>query len=134
MAQAAQQGEAARLRQGPPAGINHRFDNRGGLANMGTNVKGGVHSPAKGRNRMQTGRAQQAPLLRGEAARRSSMARTAIAVACLALALSACGRRGPLEPPPSSMPPAAASVEEQTAPQAAPQPVPDRPFILDALL
>ncbi|WP_199223279.1 LPS translocon maturation chaperone LptM [Oricola cellulosilytica] len=46
--------------------------------------------------------------------------------ALVALGIAACGRAGPLEPPPASATSTPATAEET--------PVEDRPFILDALL
>jgi predicted small lipoprotein YifL len=55
-----------------------------------------------------------------------------VGIGVASAALSACGRKGPLEPP------SAAVVTQQQTGQAAqptqPPPKPDRPFILDRLL
>jgi predicted small lipoprotein YifL len=52
---------------------------------------------------------------------------TRTALAALLLALAACGRAGPLEPPPARTAPD--GTPEQTQPEGA-----DRPFILDGLI
>lgn len=60
--------------------------------------------------------------------------RLALSVMLLAAAgtlVSACGRRGPLEPPPSA---AVVTTDEDGVVTHEQQPVADRPFILDALL
>jgi predicted small lipoprotein YifL len=54
-----------------------------------------------------------------------------VGILLAAVALTGCGRRGPLEAPPGAA--AAASADPAAAP-AAPVPEPDRPFILDPLL
>jgi predicted small lipoprotein YifL len=57
------------------------------------------------------------------------------------LLLAACGRRGPLEPPPSTAVPVGAPGSRTDLPQPAPKegetpppPKPPRPFVLDALI
>lgn len=74
-----------------------------------------------------------------------SLARVALVAGALVLSLSACGRRGALEPPPSA---AAAQAQPEAVEQATlPSPVgtprskpsrgytvPNKPFILDPLL
>jgi len=54
-----------------------------------------------------------------------------VAVLVMATALTACGRRGPLEPPPSAT---VLSTNAQGEVVEEPAPVEDRPFILDALI
>lgn len=51
--------------------------------------------------------------------------------AAMALSLSACGRKGPLEPPPGSV--TSTTAGEEARPQQKPK-KPDRPFILDSLI
>ena len=61
----------------------------------------------------------------------------AIVVALVAaMGLSACGRKGPLEPPPGSAAAVAAPIDPTIpgAPPPPPPPKPDRPFFLDPLL
>jgi predicted small lipoprotein YifL len=67
----------------------------------------------------------------------------ALAVVCIAVSLAACGRIGPLEPPPNTTAaaaPAQAQTPDQTLnPQAAKPKIPpimppNQPFILDPLL
>ena len=59
----------------------------------------------------------------------SALMRTAILALAMTAALSACGRKGDLDPPGTPQQPAASV--EATAPQAQ---APDRKFILDGLL
>ncbi|MBM1174997.1 LPS translocon maturation chaperone LptM [Microvirga arabica] len=75
-----------------------------------------------------------------------SLARPLLIAGLVVLCLSACGRRGALEPPPSASAPAAqpASTVSDTAlpspvgtPRSSPRlgyTIPDKPFILDPLL
>lgn len=72
-----------------------------------------------------------------------NLVRMTVLTVLMALALAACGRKGPLEPPPSTveqakpaapadtgiMPPLGAKKPETKAP-----PPPDKPFFLDFLL
>ncbi|MEM9206081.1 MAG: lipoprotein [Pseudomonadota bacterium] len=52
---------------------------------------------------------------------------------CVCLAVAACGRKGPLEPPPGATKPP--PLEENEAVKPGPRASnPDRPFILDGLL
>ncbi len=75
-----------------------------------------------------------------------SLTRTVLVAGLIALSLSACGRRGALEPPPSASAPAA-QPESAVSDTALPSPVgtprstprqgytiPNKPFILDPLL
>ncbi len=69
------------------------------------------------------------------------LTRSVIVCLALALALSACGRRGGLEPPPQAKArqPATATTSTTTAPAERTRPYqkktgPDRPFILDPLI
>lgn len=52
-----------------------------------------------------------------------------ILIVAVAAALSACGRKGPLE-----LPPAGVVTDEHGRTQPAPKPVQDKPFILDRLI
>ncbi|MGU3573933.1 LPS translocon maturation chaperone LptM [Brucellaceae bacterium C25G] len=54
---------------------------------------------------------------------------TALITLLIAGTLSACGRKGPLEPPPSSI-----VTDEYGRTQPAPKQVKDEPFILDKLI
>ena len=58
-------------------------------------------------------------------AARTLLTRSAVVALCVALA--ACGRAGPLEPPPASVSQGQAQTEDG-------QPEQDRPFVLDRLL
>lgn len=75
---------------------------------------------------------------------RLTFSRAVLVAGLLVLGLSACGRRGALEPPPDASAP---QVEQQASDQTLPSPVgtprskasrgytvPDKPFILDPLL
>ena len=76
-----------------------------------------------------------------------SLARTALVAGLVVLSLSACGRRGALEPPPSASAPAAGAQQATAGESTLPSPVgtprssprqgytiPNKPFILDPLL
>jgi len=63
----------------------------------------------------------------------------AVLVTAIALGLSACGRKGPLDPPPSAAvppPPAASAADPAGAPATAnpPAPTQKKSFLLDPLL
>jgi predicted small lipoprotein YifL len=82
-----------------------------------------------------------APVRGGSPLRRGRTIVFHIALACaLAAGLAACGRKGPLDPPPTAAAPAegtAAVSGQQAAPppeNAATQPPSKRPFLLDPLL
>lgn len=53
-----------------------------------------------------------------------------VLILALAMAVSACGRRGNLEPPPSEL----SGFEDDSGEPEVVKPKPDRPFILDPLL
>ena len=59
---------------------------------------------------------------------RSALTSLLVALLVSAIGLSACGRKGPLEPPPN------AKVADAQASDGADSSKPDRPFILDRLL
>ena len=76
-----------------------------------------------------------------------SLARTVLVAGLVVLSLSACGRRGALEPPPSASAPAAETQQATAGESTLPSPVgtprssprqgytiPNKPFILDPLL
>ncbi|MEE1658362.1 lipoprotein [Microvirga sp. CF3062] len=76
-----------------------------------------------------------------------SLSRTILVAGIVVLSLSACGRRGALEPPPSASAPAAETQQATAGESTLPSPVgtprssprqgytiPNKPFILDPLL
>ena len=76
-----------------------------------------------------------------------SLTRTVLVAGLVIVSLSACGRRGALEPPPSASAPAAATQQATAGESTLPSPVgtprssprqgytiPNKPFILDPLL
>ena len=71
-------------------------------------------------------------MARRDQTRQRDIATIVLAMTIASLALSACGRRGDPEPPPSA---AVVTTDEQGRPiKSSEAPVSDRPFVLDALI